>query len=94
MKAPQFYITLALGALCLVLSITAIVLGKTNTNLQQQQQVQQEEINKGNMSIQIGQNMLRDMAEISLKNDKIKQVLARNGYTVNAAPSPTPTPSK
>jgi len=94
MKAPQFYITLALGALCLVLSLTAIVLGKSNNNLQQQQQSQQAEINRGNMSIQIGQNMLRDMAELSLKNDKIKQVLARNGYTVNAAPTPAPTPSK
>ena len=94
MKPFQFYTTLALGALCLVLSITAIILGKTNNNLQQQQQAQQEEINRGNMSMQVGQNMLRDMAEISLKNDKIKQVLAQNGYTVNPAPTPAPSPSK
>lgn len=90
MKAPQFYITLALGTLCLVLAITSIVLGKTNNTLMQTQQQQQEEINRGNTSVQIGQNLLRDMAEVSLKNDKIKDVLARNGYTVNAAPSPTP----
>ena len=96
MKVPQFYVTLALGTLCLALSITSIVLGKNNTALQMQQQKQQEEINRGNMSIQVGQNLLRDMAEVSLKNEKIKQVLAHNGYTVNVAPaaSPSPTPVK
>lgn len=96
MKVPQFYVTLALGALCLALSITTIVLGNKNNYLQMQQQKQQEEINRGNMSIQVGQNLLKDMAELSLKNEKIKQVLARNGYTVNVAPTTTPaaTPAK
>jgi len=93
MKVPQFYVTLALGTLCLALSITSIVLGKNNNALQLQQQKQQEEINRGNMSVQVGQNLLRDMAELSLKNDKIKQVLARNGYTVNVAPATTPASS-
>ena len=96
MKSLHFYITLALGAICLVLSITTIVLGRSNNSLQLQQQQQQAEINRGNMSVQIGQNILRDMAEISLKNEKIKQVLANSGYTVNIAPkaSPSPSPSK
>ncbi|MCX6967975.1 MAG: hypothetical protein NTZ46_09420 [Verrucomicrobia bacterium] len=93
MKSLHFYITLALGALCFVLSITSIVLGRSNNNLQLQQQRQQEEINKGNAALQIGQNMLRDMAELSLKNDKIKQVLTSHGLTVNVAPTPTPTPA-
>jgi len=98
MKVPQFYVTLALGTLCLALSITSIVLGKTNNALQREQQAQQEEINRGNMSVQVGQNLLRDMAELSLKNEKIKQVLAKNGYTVNVAPAAnsntSPTPAK
>ena len=96
MKSLHFYITLALGALCLALSITSIVLGRSNNSLQLQQQQQQAEINRGNMSAQIGQNILRDMAEVSLKNEKIKQVLSRNGYSVNVAPSATPsaTPSR
>ena len=94
MKALQFFITLALGVLCLALSITTITLGKSNNALQLRQQQQQAEINRGNMSIQVGQNILRDMGELSLKNDKIKQVLARNGYTVNVTPTATPAPSK
>lgn len=90
MKAPQFYLTSALGALCLILTITTVILGKGNNALMQTQQQQQEEINRGNMSQQIGQNLLKDMAEVSLRNEKIKNVLARNGYTVNVAPAPTP----
>lgn len=100
MKAPQFYITLALGTLCLILSITTIVLGKNNNNLQRQVQEQQAEIQKGNISLQIRQKLLEDMAPLSLKNEKIKLILANNGWTVNVNPSanaastPTPTPSK
>ena len=94
MKSLHFYTTLALGAVCLVLSITTIVLGISSNSLQQRQQQQQAEINRGNASVQVGQNILRDMAELSLKNEKIKQVLSQNGYTVNVAPKATPTPSK
>ena len=94
MKSLQYYITLALGVICLALSITTIVLGRSNNSLQLQQQQQQAEINRGQASMQVGQNILRDLAELSLKNEKIKQVLANNGYTVNIAPTPTPTPSK
>jgi hypothetical protein len=86
MKAPHFFITAALATLCLILTITTIVLGKTNNALLQTQQRQQEEINKGNMSVQIGQNILRDLAEISLRNPQIKDLLAKNGYTVNTNP--------
>jgi len=98
-KLQQFYITSALGALALVMAITSIIKGKSNQSLIQQQQQQQAEINRGQMSIQIGQNLLRKMAEVSLHNDKIKAVLAENGFTVTpqptagGAPAPAPTPA-
>jgi len=94
MKVPQFYITVALGVICLVLSITSLLLSKSNQNLQAQFQAQQEEINKGELSLKVGQNLLRDMAELSVKNEKIAAVLKNNGFTVNANPSATPTPAK
>jgi len=94
MKAPHFFITSALGTLCLILTITTIVLGKTNNALMLTQQRQQEEINKGNMSVQIGQNILRDLAEASLHNPQIKELLAKNGYSVNVnPPAGTPAPA-
>ena len=90
MKVPQFYITVALGAICLLLSIATIMLSKSGQSIQSKYQAQQEEINKGELSNKVGQSLLRDMAELSLKNKKIAEVLKANGYTVNANPSATP----
>ena len=59
-------------------------------SLQHRKQQMEEEINRGNQSVQISQNILRDLAELSLRNGRIKQILTKNGYTVNANAS-TPT---
>lgn len=92
----QFYITVALAAACLILSIAVIALGQSNQHLQVEAQNQQNEINRGNMSQQIGTKILQDMASVSVKNEKMKDVLAKNGYSVSVNPSPasspTPTP--
>ena len=89
MKIP-FYISVTASALCLLLSIIIFAVGNSNQSLQaevqkQQQalQVQQEEINAGNqISQQIGPNLLRDMAASSVKNEKMKALLAKHGYNV------------
>ena len=108
MKIP-FYISTAATALCLILSIVVFAVGSSNhslqTELQKQQktlqaqqqvlQAQQEEINAGNqISQQIGPNLLRDMAASSVKNEKMKALLAKHGYNVQVAtPAPgTPAP--
>ena len=94
MKPPQFYITVALSAACLVMSVAVIWSNQTNQRLQLELQREQDTINQGQATLQVGQNLLKDLAEISMKDDKIKQVLARNGYTVNVNASPSPSPSK
>ena len=101
MKIP-FYISVTASALCLILSIIIFAVGNSNQSLQaevqkQQQalQVQQEEINAGNqISQQIGPNLLRDMAASSVKNEKMKALLAKHGYNVQVKePAPgTPAP--
>ena len=86
----QYYISVAASALCLVLSVIVFAVGNSNQSLQaevqkQQQalQTQQEEINAGNqISQQIGPNLLRDMAASSVKNEKMKALLAKHGYNV------------
>jgi hypothetical protein len=101
MKQTQFYIALALAAVCLVLSCTVIALGKstqsTQMALQKRQgeiqaelQGRQAEVNKGAMSDKVGGAILQEMAAASLKNPKIKEALARDGYNVSANPSPSP----
>lgn len=93
MKPLQFYITVALAAVCLILSIAVIALGQSNQRLQTEAQNQQNDINRGTMSQQIGTKILQDMASVAVKNDKMKEVLAKNGYTVTVNPAPSPTPN-
>jgi len=87
MKPTQFYIGVALGAACLVLSIASVTMGQSNQRLQTEAQSQQMEINKGNMSQQIGTNILRDMAQSSVKNEKMKAALSKNGFNVQFTPN-------
>lgn len=107
MKIP-FYISTAASALCLILSVVVFAIGRSNHGIQQdikkqqqglqtQQQAlqgQQQEIEAGNqISQQIGPNLLRDMAASSVKNEKMKALLAKHGYNVQVKDTPaTPAP--
>jgi cell division protein YceG involved in septum cleavage len=89
MKPTQFYIGVALGVACLVLSIASVAMGQFNQRLQTEAQTQQMEINKGNTSQQIGTNLLREMGQSAVKNEKMKAVLSRNGFNVQVTPEAT-----
>jgi len=95
MKPPQFIVAVILSLVPLILVINLIFMGQKNESLQMQLQAQQEEINRGSMSQQIGTNLLKEIAQASVKDDKLKDVLAKSGYTVtaNASGSATPSPS-
>ena len=68
---------------------------------QQQYQVQQGQISEGNaISQQVGPALLRDMAALSVKNEKMKTLLAKHGYNVEvkaeegtSTPAATPKPA-
>jgi predicted Holliday junction resolvase-like endonuclease len=100
MKSSQFYIVVSLSALCLILSVVVITLGqasqsaqmrfqKRQNEIQIELQQRQAEVNKGSTSNQVGTAILQDIAAASLKNPKMKEVLAKNGYNVTASPSPS-----
>jgi hypothetical protein len=104
MKPPQFYSAIALTAICLLLSVAVIVLGRggqaAQMHLQQRQseiqvelQQRQLEVNKGSMSNQVGTSILQDMAASSVTNPKMKEVLAKNGYNVTVNPESKSSPS-
>jgi len=85
-KAP---IATLLAAVCLLLSLAVVVTGRSNQGrakaLQERQAElsrQQEEINKGNLSQQIGLNLVRAAAEVSVRNAQIRELLQRHGFTV------------
>jgi hypothetical protein len=93
MKPPQFIVTVILSLVSLVLVINLIFMGQKNQSLQTQLQSQQEQINKGSMSQQIGVNLLKAIAQASVTDPALKDVLTKSGYTVtvNASPSPATT---
>ncbi|HEX4084666.1 MAG TPA: hypothetical protein VHY22_07145 [Chthoniobacteraceae bacterium] len=100
MKPPQFITTVILSLVALILVIILIFMGQANEtqgqknqDLQAQLQKQQELINKGSMSQQIGVNMLKDIASASVKDPKLKDLLSRNGYTVTVNPTSSPSPA-
>ena len=92
MKLPQFVVAVVLSLIPLILVINLIFMGQKNQSLQVQLQGQQEEINKGSMAQQVGVNILKEVAAASVKDEALKDVLTKSGYTVtvNASPSPSP----
>jgi hypothetical protein len=99
MKIP-FYVSIAASGITLILSIVLFIFGGIDQSLQaeiqkQQQEIQkqQQEINTGNsISNDVGPKLLRDMAVASIKDEKMKELLAKHGYTV-ATPTPAPASS-
>ena len=100
MKPPQFIPVVLLSLVTVILPFiiwshltNLIALNEKNMDLQNQMQAQQQEINKGSMAQQVGTNMLRDIGQASLKDDKLKDVLTKSGFSVNVAPAPGSSPA-
>jgi len=93
MKPPQFIVTVILSLLSLILVVNLIFMGQRNQTLQSQLQQQQVQITNGAQSQQIANNLLQEIARASLKDDKLKDVLAKSGVVVNASPSPSSAPA-
>jgi predicted Holliday junction resolvase-like endonuclease len=94
MKPPQFIVAVILSLIPLILTINLIFMGQKNQSLQTQLQAQQEQINTGSRIQQVGMSVLKDIAAASVKDDKLKDVLAKNGYSVSvSSPSPSPAPA-
>lgn len=84
MTRLQFNITMTTCGLALVMTILVIVLGQMNRSLEKTVYEQQASIQRGSMSQQIGRSILTDMGQIALRNAKMKDLLNRNGYTINS----------
>jgi hypothetical protein len=100
MTRVHYFITLIVGLFCLTFSLLLLFMGQSAIKTQARLTQQQEEINRGAMSQQVGVNLLRDMGQVALVNERIRALLADNGYTINYtppasnAPAATPTTTK
>lgn len=87
MKLWQYAIALLLGLSCLGLAIALVLAGKDARRLQAELQAQQGQIQSGVLGPQGQQvvgSVLQDLANASITNVALRQLLARHGYSVQA----------
>jgi len=92
MKAASYYLIVALAVVTFGLAITTLVLDSSSRALQTEFNEQTRLISQGNNAERLIRQMLGDLARVSINNAKIKDLLGRNGYTVeveNPAPAAT-----
>ncbi len=92
MNPIQYYIAVILGVISLSLTVVVACYTQSNQQIQNQVQNRQVELNQGSTAQQLATNILQDVAVASLKNQKLKDLLTKNGYTVTVN-NPTATPS-
>jgi len=83
MKRVEVLITTGLGGVAILLTIALITISQANGSINRGLLEQQNIINQGKVGQQVGQAVLRDMAAVSLQNEKMKEVLAKNGFNVS-----------
>ena len=99
MKQQQSLITLGLSALSVILCLWVIFANSANRSLQREyqeklaagQREKNPEVQRGQMTQQVGTAIIKDMGEAALKNDKMKELLKKQGIEVR--PNPTPAPA-
>ncbi len=86
MKLSQYIVCVALSAVVLVLSVTLIFMGRSAQKVQLNLKQQQEEIAKGQQSLQISQKLLQDIGNYALArtNMRLMKVLNDNGFQIQA----------
>lgn len=88
MKLWQYTTCVVLGAACITLSASIILISRSNLTLQDAIQVRQQQLNNGVLgpqAQQVANSILQDMAATASKNEKMRDLLAKHGYTIPAA---------
>ncbi len=91
MRRWQFTTLLVLAIVCLALSAGTVVIARVNQRLQKKLQMQQAQINSGILGQrgqQISAQILQDMANVTLSNQRMKDLLMKHGYNVEGPAQP------
>jgi hypothetical protein len=86
-------IATVLSSLALLFALLLLAVGQSAQSKQSELARQQDEINKGSLSQQVGVNLLKEMASVATGNPRMRELLQANGYTLTintnqAAPKP------
>lgn len=94
MKSWQYKTTVMLGVVCVGLSAAIVITSKSNMGIQDNIQARQMQLNNsvlGQQAQQITGNILQDMAATASKNENMRKLLAKYGYTIQSAAQPATT---
>ncbi len=92
MTARKYVIVLLLGFVCLGLSIGVVSAAMVRQRIQQRLNEQQARLNAGilgQQGQQIRANLMQDLGAAGVRNEPLRTMLARHGYTVQL-PAATP----
>jgi len=73
-----------MAGLTVVMTIALLIISTSNRTIERGLQEQQVNINRGQLSQQVGTALVKDLAVASVSNAKIKELLSKHGITVNA----------
>jgi hypothetical protein len=82
MRKWQFIVSTVLASLCLLLAIALMLRGQGNRVLERALRERQLVINQAAATQQRVQSVLVDMAQVSVQDDKMKDLLSRHGFTI------------
>ena len=84
MKDWEYNVLLVLSVCCLILAVWIIGVGRGNERLQSKLQGQQMDIERGNMSRQMGSRIIHDMITAGSTNSSMRVILEKYGFVPQA----------
>lgn len=89
-----YRVTVGLSGLALVLVLVYISLVQDNRSVQTEVNRRQQFINQSIQLVRVSDTLIRALAAAAAngKDDKLRELLAQNGITINAAGEPEKTP--
>ena len=95
-RAPLNVLLVVLAAVPIVVTVVDFVLAQGNHALRAEVNQRQHLINQGTQLAHVNQALIRQIAVAAVKNRdvKLRELLSRNGITVNIAPAPQSDESK
>lgn len=91
----QYWMLLAVGAGCLALALANMALFTGNRAVQGEVSARSQYIQQSGSLQGLYQSMVRALADLSVSNkdDRLREVLARQGIKVTATPTPSTAPA-
>jgi heme exporter protein D len=87
--AAAYWVSVALGAVTLVLVVVNVVVLSTNRSIQAEVNQRQQYINQSNQLSRVDEVLIRTIATaaVNAKDDKLRDLLAQQGVTMTVNPS-------